>query len=131
MGVRLAMFRLFNAVALLLFLFSQSAFAGDCGGAVIPVNPCKRCRVAGTITTPRDQSCIRGFRMNNSNFIILGFSVAKQASHGRVAANGSSFTYSPAKGFVGADSFSIEIDFLSGDKDVLVNFLDFTMDVTP
>jgi hypothetical protein len=125
------MVRLLNAVALLLFLSFQSAFAADCGGAVIPVNPCKRCRVAGTITTPRDQSCVRGFRMNNANFVILGFSVAKQASHGRVVANGSSFTYTPTKGFTGLDSFSIEIDFLRGDKDVLVNFLDFTIDVTP
>jgi hypothetical protein len=125
------MVRLLNAVALLLFLFCRSAFAGDCGGAVIPVNPCKRCRVAGTISTPHDQSCIRGFRMNNANFVILGFSVARQASHGRVAASGSSFTYTPAKGFVGSDAFSIEIDFLSGDKDVLVNFLDVTMNVTP
>jgi Bacterial Ig domain len=69
--------------------------------------------------------------MNNANFVILGFSVAKHASHGRVAASGSSFTYTPAKGFTGSDSFSIEIDFLSGDKDVLVNFLDVTMNVTP
>jgi hypothetical protein len=125
------MVRLINAIALLLFLFSQSAFAADCGGAAIPVNPCKRCRIAGGISTHRDQSCIRGLRENNANNVILGFSVAKQASHGRVAASGSSFTYTPAKGFVGTDSFSIEIDFLIGNKDVLVNFIDYTMDVTP
>jgi hypothetical protein len=126
-----ATYRVLGAVALLLFLFSESAFAGDCAGGVIPVNPCKRCRVAGTISTHRDQSCVRGFRMNNANYVILGFSVAKPASHGNVAASGSSFTYTPAKGFVGTDSFSIEIDFLNGNKDVLVNFLDLTMDVTP
>ncbi len=69
--------------------------------------------------------------MNRANYVVLGFSVAKQASHGRVATSGASFTYTPAKGYVGTDSFSIEIDFLSDNKDVLVNFLDFTMDVTP
>jgi len=125
------MFRLLNAVALLLFFSLQSAFAAECGGAGIPVNPCKRCRIAGTISTHRDQSCIRGIRENNANNVILGFSVAKQAAHGRVATSGSSFTYTPAKGFTGTDSFSIEIDFLTGNKDVLVNFLDLTMDVTP
>jgi len=126
-----SMYRVLGAVTLLLFLFSESALAIDCGGGGIPVNPCKRCRVAGTISTHRDQSCVRGFRMNNANFVILGFSVAKPASHGSVAASGSSFTYTPARGFVGTDSFSIEIDFLGDNKDVLVNFLDLTMDVTP
>jgi hypothetical protein len=125
------MVRLLNAVALLLFLLSQSALAGDCGGAAIPVNPCKRCRIAGTISTHRGESCVRGLRINNSNHVILGFSVAKQPSHGSVAASGSSFTYTPAKGFVGTDSFSIEMDVLNGNKDVLVNFIDYTMDVTP
>jgi hypothetical protein len=125
------MHRLLSVGALLLIMSCQSAWAAECGGSSIPVNPCKRCRISGTITTHRDQSCVRGFSMNSSNYVILGYTVAKQASHGRVAVSGSSFTYTPAKAYVGTDTFSIEMDFLGNNKDVLVNFLDLTMEVAP
>lgn len=116
---------------LLLLCFSGSAIAEECGGATVSITPCKRCTISGSLTTRRDAPCIRGFRNNNSNYIVLGYQVAKQAAHGRVTTSGSSFTYTPAKGFVGSDRFVIEEDFLTTDKDVMVTFVDFSIQVGP
>lgn len=122
--------RLFFA-SMLLALFCGSAAAEECGGSTIAVTPCKRCTIAGALITRRDVSCIRGYRNNNSNHIVLGYKVATQAAHGRVTTSGASFTYTPAKGFVGNDRFLLELDFLTSDKDVMVTLLDISIQVSP
>jgi hypothetical protein len=122
--------RLLFASALAVFACSP-AVAEECGGSTIAVTPCKRCTITGSLTTRRDISCIRGYRANNSNYVVLGYQVARQPSHRRVPTSGSSFTYAPAKGFVGSDHFLLELDFLTSDKDVMVTLLDLTMQVGP
>jgi hypothetical protein len=117
--------------SMLLVLLCGAAIADECGGASIPITPCKRCTITGSLTARRDVPCIRGFRNNNANYVVLGYHVTKQPSHGRVTTSGSSFTYTPAKGFVGNDGFVLEQDFLMSDKDVMVTFLDLSIQVGP
>jgi len=62
----------------------------------------------------------------------LDAKVAARPQHGSVTiqGKGSSWTYTPAKGFVGRDTFTLERDFLSNDQ-LYVMYFRVTMDVTP
>ena len=86
-----------------------------------------------SLYTRRDTSCVRGYRNNSAGYMILGgYQVAHRPAHGNLSASGPSFTYSPAKAFVGVDHFVLELDFVAaGSTQLLVNYLDVTMEVMP
>ena len=61
---------------------------------------------------------------------MVGTSIAKQARNGRVKLEGRVWHYTPKKGFVGRDTFTIERDMLRGGE-LYVIYLQFEMDVKP
>ncbi len=111
-------------------LSCSSALAAECGGAPNPIFPCDGCAIKGSMTTRRDVTCVRGLTLRSAAYVVSGFKTAKQAQHGRVSVTGTGITYSPARGFTGTDSFTIEIDFRRGSTP-LPTYLDVTMDVAP
>jgi hypothetical protein len=121
---------------LLLTASAHPAFAAPfCLGGV-RLNFCKRCTIKAERSTARDTACSSQFNVSdyprNLDLVIVGSSVAKQAQHGHVQMDSSSsWTYTPAKGYVGPDLFSIEWDFLSNGKDVFVVYAEQHMTVHP
>jgi len=135
-----AMYKLLS-VACLFAILSAPARAEMCRVGMMPsLNLCKRCTVDFGASTRRDTGCMGafsvGFGTNTAagvgNLSNLDAKVAARPQHGSVTiqGKGSSWTYTPAKGFVGRDTFTLERDFLSNDQ-LYVMYFRVTMDVTP
>jgi hypothetical protein len=62
--------------------------------------------------------------------VLLSQRVIGKPSHGVAEASGATYAYSPAKGFVGQDSFKTERVFLRGDG-AFVTYMIIHMEVTP
>ena len=119
---------------LLLTTNNQAAFAApECVGGVI-MNLCKRCTTKVERSTKQDTACSSSLNVSayGSDLALVGSSVAKQAQHGHVQLdNQYSWTYTPAKGYVGTDTFSIEWDIIAHGKHLFVVYAEQRMTVHP
>jgi hypothetical protein len=134
------MYKQLSVVGLLTAL-SAPAHAEMCRvGMMTTLNLCKRCTVDFGASTRRDTGCMGafsvGFGTNTSagvgNLSNLDGKVQARPQHGSVTVQGkgSSWTYTPAKGFVGRDTFTLERDFLNNEQ-LYVMYFRVTMDVAP
>jgi hypothetical protein len=100
---------------------SAAASAADCGGnGAFMTQLCKRCTITSERSTKRDTACSGGYDFGGSRLgggradtAVMGSAVAKRPQHGSVQLSGSSWTYTPAKGFTGKDSMTLEWDVVS------------------
>lgn len=60
--------------------------------------------------------------------VLLESKLSSRPKHGKVTVSGAAWTYSPAKGFVGNDSFTIERNYISNEQ-LFVIFIDVSMSV--
>ena len=117
---------------LLLCLMGDMAFAAECVAPLQPppLNFCKRCTTVLAVATRHDVSCTafppRGGNMGD--VVMLGAKLAKKPAHGSVSVNSSSWTYTPAKGFTGRDTFTMERDYLQNNQ-LFVIYVQIEMDV--
>jgi hypothetical protein len=115
-------------LVILFFPFSTSALA-ECNGATIPVIPCKRCTTTGHLIVKQDTACSR-FLTIRDDLVLLESRIVKQAKYGRAGTNGANYAYSPHKGFVGKDRFTLNWTLLKSGE-VNVTFIDIEVDVVP
>ncbi len=61
----------------------------------------------------RDETCERVY---HPRFLaeLLSNRVVRRAKHGIAGANGNTFAYSPFKGYVGPDDFTVEVGYRQG-----------------
>ena len=123
------MHRTLLAAALLLASVG-SAKAAECAGPVTHWQPCARCTLETTKTTRRDTPCHIGISVGSAADVLLSQRVVDKPSHGVAEVSGATYSYSPAKGFVGQDSFKTERVFLRGDG-AFVTYMIVHIDVTP
>jgi len=114
-------------------LFAQQAQAEiACEGQGITTADksfCSRCRYQAAKATKKDTACT-AFGNIQGNYVVLGSRVEKPPRHGTVSSHGWGFAYTPSKGFVGTDAFSIEYDFVQpGTTKAIVFYGDYTMTV--
>lgn len=126
--------------ATVLIANTTSAFAGPCvvkGPILSTFALCNRCTITYSSTTSKDTPCYStpdqgsGVGTSRIELVLVGSSIAKKPQHGRLSMNGSTWTYTPAKGFVGEDTFTLERDFIESTKTVHVVFFEQHMTVTP
>src|SRR5262245_29780872 len=118
-------------VALLLIVMAGSAAeAGECAGPVARWQPCARCTLETSKTTRRDTPCYVGISVGSAADVLHSQRVIAKPAHGTAETSGATYTYSPAKGFVGQDSFKTERVFLRGDG-AFVTYMIVHIDVTP
>jgi Bacterial Ig domain len=99
-----------------LYSFPATA-AMECGGSPAPWTFCKRCTVVAHRSTKRDTPCGLTYDVGRgAEIALVGSRVAKQAHHGRFEVNGASWTYTPAKGFVGTDIMTVEWDLIHNNE---------------
>jgi hypothetical protein len=120
------------ACMLSLGLAPQQARAANCTTPNVYVNYCKRCTTVIPASTGRDLACTGfppggGGRISN-DLVILGAKLEKRPQHGTASVSGQSWTYSPAKGFTGHDTFIIERDYLQSNQ-LYVLYFNVEMDV--
>jgi len=72
------------------------------------------------MSTSRDQVCERPY---NQGAVptgpvqeILGHRLVQRARHGIAGVSGVAMAYAPAKGYVGKDEFTVEVDFRQGSE---------------
>jgi Bacterial Ig domain len=109
----------------------RAGWAAECVMIDAPLNFCKRCTTVIGVSTHRDTPCVGSAdasAMRAPERLLLEAQLTKKPSHGAVAVDGPSWTYSPVKGFSGRDNFTIERDYLK-DRQLYVVFLQFNMDV--
>jgi len=81
---------------------------------------CNGCRYEGSMSMSRDQTCERPYApgaMGTGSFASLefrGHRIIQRAKHGLAGVNGNVMAYAPAKGYVGKDDFTVEVDFRQG-----------------
>ena len=114
-------------------LWATNAQAAECRTVQVQLNFCKRCTTVVPASTARDTACTGSPPRSMSpsagpDQILLGARLAKAAQHGKAAVNGTSWNYTPPKGFTGKDSFTIERDFLK-DNQLFVLYLQMEMEV--
>jgi hypothetical protein len=108
---------LFAAAAATVWLLSLMPAQAAC---VAPgFNPtgvmCNGCRYEGSMSVVRDQVCERPYQPNARDPIeIYNHRLINRAKHGIAGLNGTTFAYAPAKGYVGPDEFTIEVDYKRG-----------------
>ena len=65
----------------------------------------------------RDETCERGYNPPpNVTIEIIGNHVVQRAKHGVAGVSGGTMAYAPAKGYVGKDEFSVEVDYRQGQE---------------
>src|SRR5438105_10714539 len=78
---------------------------------------CNGCRYEGTMSMSRDQVCERPNTpgaMGSSSLNTLAFiseRITQRAKHGIAGASGNTVAYAPAKGYVGKDEFTMEVEY--------------------
>jgi hypothetical protein len=80
-------------------------------------NFCDGCRYEGNMGTSRDQPCERPYNQGVNMRIALelrGHRIVQRAKHGIAGVSGIAMAYIPAKGYVGKDEFTVEVDFRQG-----------------
>ena len=79
---------------------------------------CNGCRYEGTMSMARDETCQRVYRPNYQlqKIEFLGHRLVQRARHGIAGLNGTTFAYQPAKGYVGKDEFTIEVNYRDGSQ---------------
>ena len=81
---------------------------------------CNGCRYEGTMSTSRDQVCERPYKPRADAGMpivqIIGHRLLQRASHGIAGISGIAMAYAPAKGFVGKDEFTVEVDYRQGNE---------------
>ena len=118
------------AAPLLLGLLGGPAEAGECAGPVTRWQPCARCTLETSKTTRRDTPCYVGISVGSAADVLHSQRVIAKPAHGTAETSGATYTYSPAKGYVGQDSFKTERVFLRGDG-AFVTYMIVHIDVTP
>ena len=124
------MVRTFLTASLLLAALGRSADAAECAGPVSHWQPCARCTLETSKTTRRDTPCYVGISVGSAADVLLSQRVIGKPAHGAAETSGATYTYTPAKGFVGQDSFKTERVFLRGDG-AFVTYMIVHIDVTP
>src|SRR5262249_45349908 len=118
------------AFALLGCLISpEFAWSADCQvGLSQRLDPCTRCTYVWKVTTKHDTTCIvsgtssaggsgqGAFTGAGTDVVRLGGKLVKKPQHGTATVQGVGTTYTPAKGYVGKDSFTVERDMLENNK---------------
>ena len=62
--------------------------------------------------TSRDEPCERPYDQQGRAVLeLLGHRIVQRAKHGVAGVSGLGMAYSPAKGYVGKDEFTVEVDF--------------------
>jgi hypothetical protein len=82
---------------------------------------CNGCRYEGSMSMSRDEACERFYRTQGTAQF-LSNRVIQRARHGIAGANGNTFAYKPAKGYVGPDEFTVKVNYRQG-SDVGVFFV--------
>jgi hypothetical protein len=123
-----------SAALLSLCIAPEPVRAADCVTSAASINFCKRCTTVIPVSTGHDLACTgyppRGARSSNEQtIVVLGAKLEKRPQHGTASVSGQSWTYSPAKGFSGHDTFTIERDYLQGGNQLYVLYFQFEMDV--
>ena len=73
---------------------------------------CNGCKYEGAMAVTHDSACERPYDpRGNAPIEFLGHRVVARAKHGIAGLNGTTFAYAPAKGYVGPDDFTIEVDY--------------------
>ncbi|MBN8981984.1 MAG: hypothetical protein J0I29_12010 [Rhizobiales bacterium] len=104
--------------AVLLALLSASAARAECTSPGF--NPtsswCNGCTYEGSMTVQRDQPCERPYRPARTSAPIefLDNRVTQRAKHGVAGVEGNTFAYAPAKGYVGPDDFTVQMNYRLG-----------------
>jgi hypothetical protein len=78
---------------------------------------CNGCRYEGAMSMSRDQPCERPYRAGSITYAaveVFGHRIIQRAKHGIAGVSGATMAYSPAKGYVGKDEFTVEVDFRQG-----------------
>jgi len=119
------------------------AFAGACTistNIIVGANYlCQRCTYKIIFVTPKDTTCFNtyeqfsryGGSQANVETVLVGASIVKQPRNGRATINGATWTYTPNKGFVGEDVFTVERDFIQNTKTVHVVYFESHITVGP
>jgi hypothetical protein len=79
-------------------------------------NFCDGCTYQGYLSTSRDQPCTRPYFTGASVIQLVDHRLVEKARHGVAGLNGNTFAYAPAKSYVGADEFVIEVLYREHDK---------------
>lgn len=123
------MIRMLFAIAALVALSSEVC-AGYClKGTMADHKFCARCTTEQIGATARDEPCSHTFRIFVGHTVISS-KVNTQAKNGRVSLSGTSYVYTPKKGFTGTDSFTIEWASLINQQ-LVVSFTQVNMSVGP
>jgi len=80
-------------------------------------NFCSGCRYEGNMSMSRDQPCERPYNQGGNMTVALelrGHRIIQRAQHGVAGVSGLAMAYMPAKGYVGKDEFTVEVDFRQG-----------------
>jgi hypothetical protein len=98
-----------------------SAAVAQAACVTAPFNPagnfCNGCRYEGTMGTSRDEPCERPYNQQGRVAVeLLGHRVIQRAKHGVAGVSGMGMAYAPAKGYVGKDEFTVEVDFRQGSE---------------
>jgi hypothetical protein len=117
------------AALLLIVTAGCSAEAGECVGPATRWQPCARCTLETSKATRRDTPCYVGISVGSAADVLLSQRVIGKPAHGTAETAGATYTYSPAKGFVGQDSFKTERVFLRGEG-AFVTYMVVHIDVT-
>jgi hypothetical protein len=75
-------------------------------------------------------ACYIGISVGSAADVLLSPRVISKPAHGAAETSGATYTYTPANGFVGQDSFKTERVFLRGDG-AFVTYMIVHIDVTP
>lgn len=116
----------------LTLVFATGAYAAECTSPGF--NPtsswCNGCTYEGSMAVQRDQPCERPYRPARTSAPIefLNNHVTQRAKHGIAGVEGNTFAYSPAKGYVGPDDFTVMMNYRLG-KDTGKFFVHFAVTV--
>jgi hypothetical protein len=105
------------SVAAAAWLLSAALVHAEC--IAPPFNPsgnfCNGCRYEGAMGTSRDQPCERPYVQGGNVVVELrNHRISQRAKHGIAGVSGLAMAYTPDKGFVGKDDFTVEVDFRQG-----------------
>ena len=102
--------------------FVATTASADCYMPALntPAGYCDGCRYEGTMDLHKNETCERVLGIPKGNYTVdaeyLSSRIVERAKHGIAGANGTTIAYQPAKDYVGADDFVMEMSFRQNGK---------------